>query len=326
MTTNISFAQKQCYQCKITEDQMKAGVLKVCNGCRAVHYCSKDCQTEDWPKHKSLCRKVVSVVIKNDDPYSDLSKKKIVRLTPESLATPYTINKHLKKVQKPITPSSSFSSSPSSNAIATAQKNNNTPVFSQNQNKISLFTKKFGDEEILVPSKYMELSFSLTEEYRYNELINLLIQLIEQHPNPWLYLELSAVLCCIAKDNFTRYANNNLLQISKKKDFFIKSKAFREIGMAIARADLKCINDPSCKGIIEEFDLGYPSPKLNKNQKKQYQEFLKKEVNKFLHYDTYVSPTWLLFYGAEAILKGIRPEIKSPAECKSAREKELKNL
>ena len=30
--------------------------LSACNRCKAIKYCSKACQKEDWPKHKRSCR------------------------------------------------------------------------------------------------------------------------------------------------------------------------------------------------------------------------------------------------------------------------------
>ena len=29
--------------------------LKLCRACRAVYYCSKECQTGAWPQHKPDC-------------------------------------------------------------------------------------------------------------------------------------------------------------------------------------------------------------------------------------------------------------------------------
>jgi hypothetical protein len=29
--------------------------MRVCNGCNKAHYCSVECQTEDWSHHKSVC-------------------------------------------------------------------------------------------------------------------------------------------------------------------------------------------------------------------------------------------------------------------------------
>jgi FKBP-type peptidyl-prolyl cis-trans isomerase len=29
-----------------------------CTACKSIHYCGKDHQKEDWPKHKGLCKQV----------------------------------------------------------------------------------------------------------------------------------------------------------------------------------------------------------------------------------------------------------------------------
>ncbi|CAA7271817.1 unnamed protein product [Cyclocybe aegerita] len=37
-------------------DRRGHGKLMLCAGCEAVRYCSRECQKEDWPKHKAFCR------------------------------------------------------------------------------------------------------------------------------------------------------------------------------------------------------------------------------------------------------------------------------
>lgn len=39
-----------CMRCK------KEGNWHKCEGCKITHYCSKECQTKDWPRHKASCR------------------------------------------------------------------------------------------------------------------------------------------------------------------------------------------------------------------------------------------------------------------------------
>ncbi|KAI0812059.1 hypothetical protein GGR55DRAFT_677657 [Xylaria sp. FL0064] len=34
--------------------------LKACSGCFLVHYCSTDCQKQDWRRHKSVCKSILS--------------------------------------------------------------------------------------------------------------------------------------------------------------------------------------------------------------------------------------------------------------------------
>ena len=46
---------KQCANCNIEEtSELK---LKCCGACKTTFYCSKDCQTQDWPTHKAAHRR-----------------------------------------------------------------------------------------------------------------------------------------------------------------------------------------------------------------------------------------------------------------------------
>lgn len=42
-----------CHLCHKQAEEGKK--FQWCGGCKTVKYCSKDCQREDWPKHKSVC-------------------------------------------------------------------------------------------------------------------------------------------------------------------------------------------------------------------------------------------------------------------------------
>jgi len=42
--------QRICTYCQIFTSESK-----VCSGCRSDHYCSRECQVVDWPRHKRLC-------------------------------------------------------------------------------------------------------------------------------------------------------------------------------------------------------------------------------------------------------------------------------
>jgi hypothetical protein len=57
---------RACAWCGRTAEQTLqsgAGVsdkckLKECARCRSVRYCSKECQTADWPAHKATCKRL----------------------------------------------------------------------------------------------------------------------------------------------------------------------------------------------------------------------------------------------------------------------------
>ena len=42
---------KICQACKV-----QTGLMKKCSGCGFDSYCSKDCQRNDWTKHKKRCK------------------------------------------------------------------------------------------------------------------------------------------------------------------------------------------------------------------------------------------------------------------------------
>ena len=45
-----------CTSCETAESAPLK--LKKCTGCRSVQYCCQDCQRDDWPAHKSTCRRL----------------------------------------------------------------------------------------------------------------------------------------------------------------------------------------------------------------------------------------------------------------------------
>ena len=44
----------KCFQCK---KDVPTGLMK-CKGCNIAHYCSKECQKENWKAHKKMCKLV----------------------------------------------------------------------------------------------------------------------------------------------------------------------------------------------------------------------------------------------------------------------------
>jgi len=52
--------QSSCHHC-IREPLKGEPKFKACKGCTFVIYCSRECQMQDWPTHKTNCRQVVGI-------------------------------------------------------------------------------------------------------------------------------------------------------------------------------------------------------------------------------------------------------------------------
>ena len=50
--TKNNFCKRMCRNCFKQEN-----IMKKCAQCRGVYYCSKQCQREDWVRHKLTCTK-----------------------------------------------------------------------------------------------------------------------------------------------------------------------------------------------------------------------------------------------------------------------------
>ena len=44
----------------------EGGQFPRCTGCKYVRYCSKNCQVEDWPSHRLLCRAIQALLSLRD--------------------------------------------------------------------------------------------------------------------------------------------------------------------------------------------------------------------------------------------------------------------
>ncbi len=302
MTTTGISAQKHCHQCDKTQDQV--GSLKTCSGCRTVYYCSKGCQKAAWEFHKHLCKKVTTMKMYRYEDNSEIPQVSTMRVVPEELQSEYSQKKHINKMTKPVF-------GPSQKAA---------PISAPNQIEVSHLLEEFNGEKILHSINYANFRDSLLKEGKINSLIDWFCKAIINWPHPIFYLDFSSV--------YFNVANNNMCQPLQKDDFFAKSRALREIGMAIVRADVKCIiNDPACGNAVSTLEAALPFNQLSSRQQKKHQRFLKEEVHIFLSLllDKCPSPIWAGLHGQKSYM-GIQPVVKPAAECKSAREKELRNL
>jgi hypothetical protein len=51
---------KRCHNCEKPETQMEGALLMKCQRCRAIYYCSKECQVAHWKNHKKMCKVIAS--------------------------------------------------------------------------------------------------------------------------------------------------------------------------------------------------------------------------------------------------------------------------
>lgn len=49
---NDAAGQRVCAKCSVHTD-----FAKRCSGCKVVYYCGVDCQKQDWPSHRAICKK-----------------------------------------------------------------------------------------------------------------------------------------------------------------------------------------------------------------------------------------------------------------------------
>lgn len=50
----VEITADSCQHCGIKQDEVD-GAFKKCSGCKAVRYCSPECQRSAWKAHKPLC-------------------------------------------------------------------------------------------------------------------------------------------------------------------------------------------------------------------------------------------------------------------------------
>ena len=50
--------QKNCWNCYLEDENYSLKSIKtlLCTGCRRAWYCNKDCQEEDWGRHRKFCQ------------------------------------------------------------------------------------------------------------------------------------------------------------------------------------------------------------------------------------------------------------------------------
>ena len=48
------------------------GKLKRCTQCKAVYYCSRDCQTKHWGEHKLACKQLVAAAAASEEDLTTL--------------------------------------------------------------------------------------------------------------------------------------------------------------------------------------------------------------------------------------------------------------
>ena len=55
--TRLTVSAGLCVGCEKNEKELKT-ILKACTGCKKAKYCGKECQKQDWKRHKGVCKKL----------------------------------------------------------------------------------------------------------------------------------------------------------------------------------------------------------------------------------------------------------------------------
>ena len=73
--SGTSASHQACAGCgAITSDvQVDISKMRMCGGCKAAYYCSKECQETHWPEHKKVCAKREKKEVPDEVPDADLS-------------------------------------------------------------------------------------------------------------------------------------------------------------------------------------------------------------------------------------------------------------
>lgn len=296
MSVTLTQTTKHCHNCKIESNIIQQGTLKKCSTCKVVYYCSKECQRNDWPIHKELCKKVEKQTIyikKGTEPLQQAT----IRTTPEELTSTSSIKKQFDRLSKsaePYTP-------PAPKILSRASTKSSIKIYVNEKN---------------YPKLLEVLHSGLTTDSR----ISLLENTLKHFPHPGLYLELS-------KAYFEQAS------LSPSESYFAKSITFRTIGLVLSDADADCVtNDPTCKDYVKGLAFNYPSagslqskyPKISIEEvKKEYKLLLKEEINRLLpNLDKSPSPAWIAKGGMNTFM-GIQPKFKSPEECLSIKKESL---
>lgn len=62
-----STAMPSCAKCQKIESDVDNPILKPCNTCKSVWYCSRVCKKADWKAHKSVCSSQAQEYMKTVD-------------------------------------------------------------------------------------------------------------------------------------------------------------------------------------------------------------------------------------------------------------------
>lgn len=243
------------------------GKLNVCAGCRAVYYCSVECQKSGWAAHKGLCQKTkkVGLELRNESgaPISQTS----IRIVSKELSTPHTEQRALEKLDKVAFKSSGSKEKKAKRIGGDSSSSHRADGVKGREKDLTSFALKDQLRKVL-PHLQREKNLDLSIQWIKGQL--------ELRVHPILCLELSRII----RQKIWRGPWS-----AACLPLLIEAMVYKSLGFLLIHTDVACIDDPSAVAAHEIMHMTYELSKEENGKIKKLQTkkpWLKEKMQKVL--------------------------------------------